>query len=299
MTSKVLDLTTMGHALTELCNAFLGETEWTGINDEQREFLAWYAAHRDEITKLSDLEALASTSFAELNKFLEARGFNPMFQPFSAEDSIGVAAVLDMLVEWMIKGTPTPIRRYENSEYVNYPAFGISAAGAEIWDAAGYEHPLVRLRTKTGHGVWLMKANEPASGLDLNRQAQQLLTRTERRPSLRWRGVTVPMLEMDLKVDLSWMLGTEAISSIKGPYEISQAFQQFKLRANDIGARVKVATGFTIRATSAMAPPPPPYVFDDPFLGFFTQPGDETLPLAAFWADTDVWQNPGGTLEEL
>lgn len=288
----------MGHALTELCNAFLGDSEWTGINDQQQEFLTWYAAHRDEITKLSDLEALASTDFAALNTFLTAHGFTPMFQPFDPIDGIGVAAILDMLVEWVREGTPTTITRYR-PEYTTYPAFEITADGVDVYNAAGYQHPLLRLHTKTGHHLWLMKADEPASGLHLNAQAQ-LLTRTQLNASPQWTvGVKVPMLEMDLEPDLSWMLGTKGLSPTRGEYEITQVFQKFKLRANAKGARVKVVTGIVMRATSAMAPTPEPYELNDPFIGFFTQPGNDTLPLAAFWADTDTWQNSGGTLEEL
>lgn len=304
MTSKVLDLTTMGHALTELQNVFLGESKWNGINDQQAEFLAWYATHRDEITKLSDLEALASTDYAVLNSFLVTRGFDPMFEPFTG---IGVAAILDMLVEWIHEGTLTTISRYEHAggiDYLNlqsavdYPAFKIAPSGVDIYDAAGYEHPLIRLHTKTGHSLWLMKAGEPASGLELNNAAESL-THAPLALTYRWTGVIVPMLEMDVEPDLSWMLGCTALSPTKGKWTVAQIFQKFKLRANAKGARVKVATGMMMMTANAMAPPPPPYILDDPFIGFFTQPGNDTLPLAAFWADTDVWQNPGGTLEEL
>jgi hypothetical protein len=291
MTSKVLDLTTMGHALNELCNAFLGDCEWISSNDQQLEFLSWYAEHRDEIVKLSDLEALASTDFVELNKFLVAHGFDAMFDPFTG---IGVAAILDMLIEWTVKGMPTTITR----RTVDYPAFGLAADDVDIYDEALAE-PLVRLHTKTGHSLWLMKSSEPASGLELNRQAQQLLTETALRPSYYWNGVTVPMLEMDMSPDISWMLGITAISPTRGEYEIAQVFQKFKLRANDKGARVKVATGMVMRCSASPNPRPEPYVFNEPFIGFFTQPGNDKLPLAAFWADTDTWQEPAGTLEEL
>lgn len=303
MTSKVLDLTTMGHALTELCTTFLGDCEWIGINEQQQEFLSWWMDHRDEIGKLDSLEALASTDFAELNKFLTTHGFDPMFQPF---DGFGVASIL---VEWLTKGKPTTISRYERSASVgyvhmqtavDYPAFKIGADGVDVYDVDDFQHPLVQLKTKTGHSVWLMKADEPTSGLELNRLAQHLLTGAARHSSLQWTvGVTVPMLEMDLEADLSWMLGTTALNSLKKKYELEQVFQKFKLRANDKGARVKVVTGMAFAASTSLGPRARPYELDDPFIGFFTQPGNDTLPLAAFWADTDVWQNPGGTIEEL
>ena len=95
----------------------LGDVEWEGINAKQQEFLAWYTAHRDEIRKLGDLEALASTDFTELNSFLTGRGFDPMFGPFTG---IGVAAILDMLIEWANKGTLTTITRWKQSGAVDY-----------------------------------------------------------------------------------------------------------------------------------------------------------------------------------
>lgn len=316
MTSKVLDLATVAHALNELCNTFFGEGEWAGFTAEQREFLTWYAAHRDEISKLDDLEALASTEYAELNQFLTTHGFEPMFQPFAG---IGVASILDMLIEWIAEGSVTQVRRPLPSttppsttkdiygrliptepilRWEEYPGFRLGSDTAEVYDAAGYKNPLVRLHTKTGHSLWLMKADEPASGLELNRLAQQLLT-AQLTPSREWTvGATMPMLEMDVKADLSWMIGTTVVSPTKGKYKLQQAFQRFKLRANEKGAHVKVVTGMVF-AMAAAGPLPSPYILNDPFIGFFTQPDNDTLPLAAFWADTDVWQKPSGALEEL
>lgn len=296
MTSKVLDLITIGHALNELSTAYLNGYRWQGVTDEQREFLQWYAANRDEIAKLDSLEALASTDYEKLNDFLAERGFDRMFEPF---DGVGVASVLDMLVEWLAKGEATSMTRYDyNSGQVShYPAFKVPAESVEIYDAAGYADPLVRLLTKTGHSLWLMKSDEPQSGLELNRVGQQLLARTELRPSGHWTvGAVVPMLEIDTKADMDWFTGTEAVSEGKDGFVCTQAFQMFKLRANEKGARVKVATGFGFECTSVRREP---YELSEPFVGFFTQPGHDTLPLAAFWADTDSWKNSGGTLEEL
>lgn len=292
MSSKVLDLTTIAHALNELERVFLGDTMWGAYNDEQDVFLHWYAERRDEINQLDSLEALASTDHEVLNEFLKVRKFSPMFEPIPA-GGCGVASVLDMLVEWVEQGKITTISRQNDS----YPAFKIARDGVDVFDVEGYDEPLVCLHTKTGHNLWLMKADEPASGLELNRLVQQVLTGSERRPCWDWKGVVVPKLEMSTGADLSWLIGMNAVSTkFLNDFRISAAFQQFKLRANEKGARVKVATGITIEAVSM---PRPPYEFDDPFVGFFTQPGHEDLPLAVFWADTDSWKEPEGTLEEL
>lgn len=316
MTSKVLDLTTVAHALNELCDTYLGDSEWHATSDQQQEFLTWYEANRDEIRQLDNLEALASPDHTALNTFLTAHGFTPMFEEF---DGIGVASILDMLMEWIAEGYETPIRRplppiqppptskdlYGRpirpepvAQWENYPGFRLGADAATIYNTTEHQNPLLRLHTKTGHSLWLTKADEPASGLELNHLARQLLT-TQLTPSRDWTvGAIIPMLEIDLKADLNWMLGTTTLSPTKGKYELQQAFQQFKLRANEKGARVKVATGMSF-AIAACGPLPEPYTLNDPFIGFFTQPGHDTLPLAAFWADTDVWQKPAGTLQEL
>jgi hypothetical protein len=231
-----------------------------------------------------------------LNSFLKARGFDPMFRPF---EGFGVASILDMLVEWAHKGTITSLDHYDAQSFTftEYPAFQLPATGVEVYDVAGFDQPLVRLRTTTGHSLWLMKAGEPETGITLNALAQKALTSVRSWNSQWTVGVIVPMLEMDLKPDLNWMLGAHTFSPKAGFQEVVQAFQMFKLRANEKGARVKVATGFATRATMSL--PPEPYPFDEPFIGFFTQPGHETLALAPFWADTDVWKAPEGTLEEL
>lgn len=200
MTSKALDLPTIGHAMNKIDDDFLGgECLWSGTNDQQREFLLWYVKHQEEIYKLSNLGALASTDFAELNKFLRDCDFTPKFEPFKG---IGVASVLDMLVQWAVECYPTTISRSGDI----YPAFEISPDGADVYEVKGYSHPLVRLHTKTGHGLWLMKSYEPFSGMKLVFQAQRLIeTKIPTRKSVR--GVKVPMLEMDLSSDLSWLDG--------------------------------------------------------------------------------------------
>ena len=134
--------------------------------------------------------------------------------------------------------------------------------------------------TSTGHSLWLMKADEPATGIELAILAQHILGSVTGIRHDRWiAGAKVPMLEMDLKPDLSWMMGLDLIGPILGTQDLDQAFQQFKLRANERGARVKVATGFATRSIQ-----PLPYEFNDPFIGFFTQPGNNSLAMAAFWA---------------
>jgi hypothetical protein len=297
MASQALDLTTIGHAFLTLAREGIGGAGWTGFNPAQKRFLEWYAANSAEIGQLDSLEALASKDFQELNAFMVQKGFDPMFDAFDPSDSLGVVSILDMLVEWLEKGTVTTVARRGGGSDVSmqpYPAFEVPSDVANVYEVQGFEQPLVQLRTKTGHSVWLMK--HPASlesGLDLAMLAQDTLE-ARRSPSYRYAGAVVPKLELQPEVDMEWLTGTETLD---GKWYVDQAFQVFKLRANEKGARVKVATGMTVRATSVQIEEP--FVFDEPFVGFFTQPGHDKLALAAFWADTDSWREPEGSLEEL
>ena len=306
MSTQVLDLVTIASALTKLGEDFLNDPEWQGCNDAQHDFLDWFIAHREEIRTLDSFDAVASTNYELLNAFLRQRGFAAMFEKF---DGIGVASVLDMLVQWAKAGEVTRVGRRESGterdvygrrqeETVYYPAFEIEEQGVHFWQVAGFEHPLAQLRTTTDHSLWLMQYPSPEWPLDLALTAQKILGSADRRPHpTPMAGVVVPMLDVDLTADLSWLAGMESVGPA-GHYYVEQAFQQFKLRANETGARVKVATGISV-AMAACAPLVYPYVFNEPFLGFITQPGHDSLPLAVFWADTDSWTKPAGSLEDL
>lgn len=314
MTSQALDLTTIGHALTVLRDTYLGESEWQGMSADQQGFLDWYEDNRAEIATLDDLESLASRSAEDLNRFLADRGFDPMFE---SPIDIGVVSVLDMLMHWLAEGSVTTITRNRREVVpegtnifgqsrssvktvvdASWPAFRLGSDVAAVFDLPGlHGGPLVRLATKTGHHLWLITSPEPVNGIELAGWASQF-SACIRYPSRLWTaGAVVPMLDMDVKPDLSWLLGLTAATDA-GRYHVDQAFQQFKLRADEKGARVKVATGIAM-ARAACGPISQPYVFDEPFLGWFTQPGHDCLPLACFWADTDVWRTPAGSLEDL
>jgi hypothetical protein len=192
----------------------------------------------------------------------------------------------------------TEIERYSRTEqtWTDYPAFQLPRSGATIFTVDGFDNPLACLSTKTGHMLWLMKSDEPNSGIDLALNAQRVITAPRRLDNNWSAGATIPTLDFDVQPDLSWMLNFSSVTADGGGHAITQAFQQFKLRLNDKGARVKVATGFATRGGPSG---PVPYTFDDPFMGFFTQPGHDELAIAAFYADVDVWKKPAGSLEEL
>jgi hypothetical protein len=293
----VLDLPTMAKALTCLSQT-IGSDQWVPVSDptkgrQQQLFLEWCHQHRSRVDALDDLQTAVSTSSHVLNSFLVKSGFEPAFREIT-QGGVGVVAILDMLVRWAVEASITTITRYEytpNYREFHHRAFEIPKDGAQFFSVPDQRRPLVRLATREGGAVWLMMADRPVDGLDLAKTATFAMATRKPADDTWWSAVQVPTLEIDTKVQLDWILGLSADSHI-----IDQAFQLLKLRMNEKGARVKVATGFA--TTRGGSRTPMPLEYDRPFIGWFTQDGS-TLPIAAFYADYDSWTEPGGNLEDL
>jgi len=290
----VLDLTTMVHAIQHLSEV-MGLRGFQRSTREQSDFLSYFLRYKERIAKLAGLEALASPSADVLNDFLEARGFDRMFGDVTG---LGVASVLDMLLEWLGEVSPTTIYRHDPQAPLGlskYSAFKIIGNGVDIFSVDGYEHPLACLYSWTGDKLWLMRSDEPESGIKMALDAQKMLN-APRRLDLEWTaGAIVPDLEINTKPDISWLKGFSFTGPIGSPHAVTDSFQQYKLRVNREGARVKVATGVSVRSAGG----PKPYVFDEPFIGFFTQSVDHELVIAPFFADIDCWQSTGATLADF
>lgn len=285
--TQALDFVTIAHCFRTLDDHFRSELQWESVNDKQKQFFGWLTGNADKLKYLCGLQGLASLRHEELNAFLVEHGFKPKFKPF--EDGIGVASILDMLVNWIETAIDYPVRRGEQE----YPGFRIHA---DVFITPWSDRPLVQLTTKTGHSVWLIMAPEPANESDLALSAQEIAG-TSKHSFHHYDGVVIPKLEIDIEPDLDWLKGTRTTIWRK-PWQIDQAFQMFKLRLNEKGARVKVATGMVAVAASA-GPSSGPLIFDQPFIGYFTHPGLDDLPIAAFYAGIDSWKEPSGSLEEL
>ena len=69
-----------------------------------------------------------------------------------------------------------------------------------------------------------------------------------------YRSVLFPMVDYDEHVDISWLIGMRTFDVSNSEFGISQALQQTKFKMNQLGARVKSAVAFGIRALGAVAP---------------------------------------------
>lgn len=296
MTTKALDLVTIFKCFRQLEEKLLGmEMRSLSGNYETTQLFIWYEHFRSLVEKITGLKAMSSNDADALNNFLTVDGFDPMFYELGKSD-VGVVSILDKMVKWL-KGEAelTDI----SSGLKRYSGFEISPSGVDI-----YEVPsgiLAELKTTSDDYLWLSLPKDNVeiefNGLDMFDFAFKTMAR-ERISSGRYAGAQIPKIDFDVKPDLNFLLGAGTIDKNGNPWNISQAFQQFKFRMDETGARVKVATGMAMMLGCSINTPVK-LVFNRPFFGWWTQKGLEELPMAVFYADYDCWKNPAGSLESL
>ena len=339
MATRALDAMTILSALEALDHE-LQATRWKPQNPTQRELFAWLSTYKEQLARITGLEAKASRFYEELNAFLANRGFRLSIAPFDSTRELGVVSVLDKLVRWRNgPGTLSDIATRRGT----MPGFELPDDGVNIYEVEGYPGSyLLELLTQSDDRLWLfMHEDTGVEGLDLVKLSLDVMQRPRKIPMSRasweeeaptsareplikslvkrpldalrrsretelradpgegayptWAGAKVPMIDFDLTPDLAWLLGAGMITERGDRYEIVQAAQQFKMRMDETGARVKVATIVIVKVLS-LTLGPKMFVVDRPFYGWWTQHGID-MPLAAFFADWDCWRKPAGSLE--
>lgn len=257
---------------------------WEGVNSTQQRFLEeFFAACRGEIVRIPEIESIASWNVDEINAFLRERNFTIQLDPFD-EQTFGVASVLDLLVEWLQKGDITTVTTDDGRPF---PGVLINKSGVRFFDAHGHPNPIARLETKSGDEVYMTMLDQPPEGFDLVATAERL---SGARPSYDWGGLVFPMVDLDQKVDISWLLDMRTMGDDFQPAWITQALQQTILKMNEVGARAKSAVAIAV--TRGMSMPKPDHIINKPFLVWFERDG-LNKPLFVGHITEEDWKNPG------
>lgn len=304
MATRALDVVTILHAL-DTCGKELQTTGWKPKKRTHRDVFNWLETFKEQLAQISGLDAKASRFSEELNAFLAQRGFGPLIRPFDPKESLGVVSILDKLVRWLSgPGRISTIFTRTGAR----PGFELPPEGVTISEVKGYPgSTLLQLLTQSEDTLWIfVHPDSSRAGLDLVKLSMDVMRQPRQTPMSRglsgvgrkegptWAGAKVPMIDVHVTPDLSWLLGARTTTVNGAPYRIVQAAQQFNMRMDETGARVKVAT-VTVAATGP-ALGPKLFVVDRPFYGWWTQRGMD-LPMAAFFADWDCWRQPSGSLE--
>lgn len=294
MATRALDVVTIIRVLTKIGEE-LESNDWVVKNTEQARVVVLLEDFCEFLAKIDGLEVKVSKVYQELNAFLIEKKFKPVIQPFDSKNGLGVVSVLDKLAEWAYGPAAEVDINAVNGSVLN--GFKLPAGGVAVYEVEGYKDEyLVQLLSKSEDSPWIfLHGDDSLSGLDLVKLSFDVMS-AKRRVVDTFESVCVPMVDLDVEPDISWLCGMEA--PVKGGnYFISQANQQFKMRMDKTGARVKVATSMTV--FRSMASFKPQLIINRPFYGWWAQRDLENIPMAAFFADWDALKRPAGSLEDL
>jgi hypothetical protein len=299
MTTHALDIASLLHAMRELAEKVGDNADWHSVNADTGYVIEMLRTYGQVIAGSQSIKALASADWEALNRFLVSNNFRPAIKQFDPGEGIGVVSILDKLLKW--KSGParkTTISTIAGSK----PGFILPSSDVAVYRATGFLGFLIRIPTRSADTLWIYlpdKNEAYISVLDrlhLVELTFALSAADHFAERGKFTGVTIPMLEFSLEPDISFMLGAE-LRSDSEVLVITQAGQQFKLRMDETGARVKTESHLVTERGIVRSDKP--LVVDRPFIGWFTEEGAGNLPMASFFADFDSWKQPAGSLQDL
>ena len=295
--SQVFDALGLGAALLK-AEAALGleRGAWAPVADPQqktemqREIRARLPAIAAALPRIANLvRTWASVSAAELNGILKSEGFDIQVDPWPASAGIGVVAIVDVLVKWLVAGEKAAVLRGDE----RYSAFRLEcvANAIEFHAVAASQEPVVVVFTRSGDKVCLHKVDEVAGDFGLYDAVAHLRREMRRDRDANYADVVIPKVQLREQVDLGWIRGLAAVE-----WKIEQAKQEVRFAMNEIGAHAKMATALAPRSMSPRGPTGT-YTFDAPFLFWMERPGVAIPTFVAHLTEAD-WRDPG-SLDDL
>lgn len=260
---------------------------WRAQNPHQQRFLSEFytAGALADLRRTPEFESVASKSAAEINAWLATRKFSITLDPFPG-DGFGTACMLDVLVSWLVTGD---VRELTLASRQSVP--GVLLSEGVTFAESRRRGIIVCIQTKNGDIVRLTRADKAPEGLDL---VDHVAVRASDylKPNYDYAGVHFPMVDLDQKPDISWLVGLDTTDEAGDPWFIAQALQQTKFKMNQFGARVKSAAAVGVYRSTAVARPKLPLVIDGPFVIEVVRPGLERPFLTAHITPEDM-KNPG------
>lgn len=284
-------------AAVAAADKFLGpDRVWRPTNKEQELFLAKF--WNRSLCDLDIIKAIATETREQLLAWLEENGW-PGFQidPF-LPNSFGIGGIFDQLVDWYVPGTRLDqYIRSQNTGDKMYDAVKLKQA-VRILDMSCHPHPVASAMCKDGRSqVFFTYPNYGCleHPFDMFFLAQTI-TQLELKGSSTHQdheGIIIPMLDLATDVNVDWIKDMETDSERAGepPWYISQAKMKARLRLNEFGARAEAAFAGAVTMRGLA---PQPFVFDRPFLIWFTL--DNVVTFVAYVTE-ESWSDPGSLSE--
>lgn len=231
----------------------LGSVNWQAHNAQQITLLA----ELPEIKRLlvampaGMLDSIGSTSAGPINEFLSKHNLDIRLDEFGPNE-FATAAVLDILTKWQVPGKATQIY----VERKPYPAVEMKGENILVTTANGVE--IVEPLTDALKGdcrVLIVQADSLEAGLAAIRAPREPVAD-------KIAGVRFPMVDLNVLVDIGWLVGLTHESGAR----LTKAIAQAKLRLDHLGAHAKAGAAIVVyRSMSG----PRTIVIDKPFVVAF------------------------------
>lgn len=251
--------------------------EMSPKTEEQAEFLEMFEDLMEQSMNIEELESIASEDVEDVNDWLSQKGYDIRLP--KGKEELSVASVFEALLKWITEGSKTTILGADGSEYM-----GVLMKNATVaHEVAVHKNPVVRVRAKTGETVCMSIVDDVPEGFaGLFLKVAQL--DSVKSTSHQHEGATFPMVDLDMRPDISFVNGLEV-----GPeFLVGNAIQQTRFRMNEKGAKVEsAAAGQLFRSAMIKRP----CAIDRPFLLWIRRDGFE-FPLFAALLCEDVWKEP-------
>ena len=261
----------------------IGVSSWKAVNPTQERFLQIFEVCKSDVDQIKEIESEIGIGTVDpVNAFLQRKNIDIQLDAISRRE-IAVASVLDLLIEWMLKGQSSTILK----ETKEYPAVSLNR-GVRVSTVDNFPNPVATITSKTEDKVFMtILTEQPESAFEVFELACRLVeNQKSAKAAGKFNGVKFPMIDLDAHPDIGWLIGMRAKE-----WSVGQALQQTKLKMNEKGARVKEAVAITAKA-SLYVKEQQPLIIDKPFLLVFMRPSLKRPLFSAFLAE-DCWKNPG------
>jgi hypothetical protein len=276
-------------------------------NEQQRGFLdKQYLPYVKEklfnFFSAEELQSYASRDYQELNKILKSKGFALQFPQFP-RTQIGVLAIQDVLVKWLLEGTKEPLsvgdatydgvmlkvdvaREDEQAGQQNVHFFAQDPQATVIVKLLTQSKDCVYFVTQRNGDLFASQPTEAAIAEVIMKYRKHVSTGTYAQ-SDRFNSLHFPMISYDVNPDVSWLERMRI-----GTTYVAQAMQQVIFKMNEQGARAKAAAGLIVATSFREKDPQERLIIDKPFLVWIERPG-VPLPIFAGYMTQSYWKNPG------
>lgn len=257
---------------------------WGSISDLQTRFLDQHFAPTRGID-LDVVESTVSRSEQEIMSWLAKRGFEIQLNPCGPNGFIA-ASVLDVLLKWLENSATADTlvganqRRYEAVK-MNIRTVRFFTASTQLLVQIQTDDPSTKV-------YMTMLDTPPVDEFGIVNLARQF-SATKAPSQEQYLGVTFPMIHLEEKRNLDWLIGLYTHTQNGTLMSVEEAIQMNRLRMNHEGVRAQSAAVVTMRSFN----PQVPLLIDRPFL-FWIQRDGVAEPLYTAWLDYDAWKNPGG-----